>query len=868
PRLPLEQLLEGQPWGPEAVGWALAALAVEFTPLDDVRSGAEFRRGLITSLFEKFWQGDESESQELPMLYGTSDPWPGADAGRELRHESSVGHVTGGAVYVDDQASRRGDMLELWPVLSTHAHARLKGVDTSRARALPGVVRVLTAADVPGVNDVGAIRHDEPLLAVGEVHFHGQVVAVVAAESLDAARRAAALVQVDYEPLPPVLGLREAIAQGSYHTQPHVIRRGDVEAALAASPHRLEGEIDIGGQEHFYLEAHAAWAERGDDGDVRVVSSTQHPSEVQAIVAHVLDLARHRVVVEAPRMGGGFGGKETQASTWAALTGLVAWLTGRPSRIQLDRDVDMIVSGKRHPFHGRFEVGFDHDGRLRGLRAHVTNDGGWALDLSESICDRALFHIDNGYLLPTAEIIGRVARTNTVSHTAFRGFGGPQGMVIIEEALDRIARHLGVPVEQVRERNLYRGSGEDCTTHYGQPIEHNRMPLVWGQAREHAGFEARRREIDAFNAGSARIKRGLAITPVKFGISFTATFLNQAGALVLIYRDGSVQVNHGGTEMGQGLYTKILGVAMRELGQPAARVRVMKTQTDKVPNTSATAASSGSDLNGAAVAAACAQLRERLAPVAVELLAKLTPEAAPVDPATLRFTDGRVVAHDGREVAFGAVAEAAYVRQISLSAAGYYRTPGIAYDKSKGHGRPFHYFTFGAAVAEVELDGWSGMKRVRRVDIVQDVGESLNPGIDRGQIEGGFVQGVGWLTGEELKWTRDGRLLSHSASTYQIPSLGDAPAEFHVHLLPQAAQPGVIHGSKAVGEPPLMLALAVREALRDAVAAFGAPGGQVYLPAPATHEALFLAVQQRLATATTTAAPVTPPEPAGEQAAQ
>ena len=846
-----EELLEGQPWGPESIGWAMAALAVTFTPLDDVRAGVEFRRGLVVSLFEKFVRGEESEAQDKPLLYGESDPWPTDDAGRELRHESAVGHVTGRAIYVDDQASRHGRMLEVWPVMAPHAHARIKGVDVSRAKALPGVVRVLTAADVPGVNDVGAIRHDEPLFARDEVLFHGQMVAAVVADSLVTARRAAALVAVDYEVLPAVLGLKQAIAEESYHTNPHIIRRGDVDRALAASPHRLEGEIEMGGQEHFYLESHAAWAERGDDGDVRVVSSTQHPSEVQAIVSHVLDIARHRVVIEAPRMGGGFGGKETQGAPWAAVTALASWLTGRPARIQLDRDVDLTISGKRHPFHGRFDVGFDDSGKLRGLRAHVTNDGGWALDLSESICDRALFHIDNGYLLPTAEIIGRVARTHTVSNTAFRGFGGPQGMVIIEEVLDRIARHLGLPVEQVRERNLYRGAGDDVTTHYGQLIEHNRMPLVWEQVLSHAQFAERRREVDAFNAQSDRIKRGLAVTPVKFGISFTATFLNQAGALVLVYRDGSVQVNHGGTEMGQGLYTKILGVAMRELGVPASRVRVMKTQTDKVPNTSATAASSGSDLNGAAVAAACAQLRERLAPVAAELIERLTSgePTGRVDPTSLRFVDDRIVGPDGQGVAFAATVEAAYLRQVSLQAAGYYRTPGIAYDKSKGHGKPFFYFTFGAAVAEVEVDGWSGMKRVRRVDIVQDVGHSLNPGIDRGQIEGGFVQGVGWLTGEELKWTTDGRLLTHSASTYQIPALGDAPADFRVHLLPDAPQPGVIHGSKAVGEPPLMLALSVREALRDAVAAFGQRGGQVHLPSPATHEALYLAVQRRLAVA-------------------
>ncbi|MCS6899438.1 MAG: xanthine dehydrogenase molybdopterin binding subunit [Myxococcales bacterium] len=834
-----EAFLEGKPWNRATLMEALPVLASEFSPIEDVRSGVAFRQGLVTSLFEKFFHGEESEGQDLPLDYARETPWPQASEGRELRHESAVGHVTGRAVYVHDQAMRR-EMLELWPVTSPHAHARVLRIDTTKAAAMPGVVRVLTARDIPGVNDVGAVRHDETLLAADEVLFHGHMVAVVIATSLEAARRAAAVVEVDYEPLPAILGLKEAIRVGSYHTSPHVIRRGDVNAALASSPERFSGEIEIGGQEHFYLESQAAWAECGDDGDVYVVSSTQHPSEVQAIVSHVLGLPRNKVVVQSPRMGGAFGGKETQGASWASLVALSAWLTRRPTRIQLDRDLDMMLTGKRHPFHASYEVGFERDGKLRALRAQVTNDGGWALDLSESICDRALFHIDNSYYLPAVEVVGRVAKTNTVSHTAFRGFGGPQGMVVIEEILDRIARYLGLPPETVRERNLYGTSGEESTTHYGQLIEDNRVRLVWSGVRSSSKFDERRQEIASFNAKSQRIKRGLAITPVKFGISFTATFLNQAGALVLIYRDGTVQVNHGGTEMGQGLFTKIQGIAARELGVPPSHIRVMKTQTDKVPNTSATAASSGSDLNGAAVKAACEQLRERLAPVAADLLGY-------PDPSGLRFHGGQIAEPGGGSIPFATAVEAAYMRQVSLSATGFYRTPGIGYDKAKGRGKPFYYFVYGAAVTEVEVDGWSGMKRVRRVDILHDVGESLNPGVDRGQIEGGFVQGMGWLTGEELKWTRDGRLLTHSASTYQIPSIGDAPSVFHVELLPRAEQAGVIHGSKAVGEPPLMLALSVREAIRDAIAAFGAPGGEVVLPSPATHEAIFLAVQQRLA---------------------
>ncbi len=650
---------------------------------------------------------------------------------------------------------------------------------------------------------------------------------------------------IEVDPIPAIIGIEQAIAAKSYHTEPHVIRRGDCEAALASSANTLEGELAIGGQEHFYLESQAAWAERGDDGDVRVVSSTQHPSEVQAVVSHVLHIARHKVVVEAPRMGGGFGGKETQGNTWAAVVALAAWKTGQPVRVQLDRDHDMILTGKRHPFYARFRVGFDDTGLLRGAQVDLVSDGGWALDLSESICDRALFHLDNAYFIPALRFTGRVAKTNVVSHTAFRGFGGPQGMLVIEEVLDRIARRLGLAPEVVRERNLYRGAGETNTTHYGQELLDNRIPAIWRSLSESSELASRREELAAHNAKSGRIKRGIAITPVKFGISFTASFLNQAGALVIIYRDGSVQVNHGGTEMGQGLYTKMLGIAMRELGLPAAKIRVMKTVTDKVPNTSATAASSGSDLNGAAVKAACETLRARLAPVAARLLGG---GAGSPDEATLRFEGGLVFSTEApdKSIAFDALVEQAYLAQVSLSTTGFYRTPGLAYDKAKGHGRPFHYFAYGAAVSEVEVDGWTGMKRVLRVDILHDVGDSLNHGIDRGQIEGGFVQGMGWLTAEELLWDPKGRLLTHSASTYQIPSIGDAPARLHVTLLPDAAQQNVVHGSKAVGEPPLMLAISVREAIRDAIAAFGAPGGEVALPSPATHEAIFAAVKRRL----------------------
>ncbi|MFA7479155.1 MAG: xanthine dehydrogenase molybdopterin binding subunit [Vulcanimicrobiota bacterium] len=830
--LKTEEFLRGRPWNESTVKGALEVLAEEFAPIDDVRAQAEFRKHLIVNLFEKFWLKEESAAQDLPLNFTPGELFPETDDSRGLKHDSAVGHATGTAQYVDDQARRR-PMLELWPVLSTQAHARITELDTSKAESMPGVVCVLTAKDVPGLNDIGALRPDEPLLADGLVHYHGQVIAAVVGHSLEECKNAARAVTAQYEPLEPIRNVREAIAQNSFHTDPHIIRRGDVEQAFQNSTHVVEGELEIGGQEHFYLESQAAWAERGDDGDVFVCSSTQHPSEIQAVVSHVLHLPANKVVVEAPRMGGGFGGKETQGNGWASLAALAAWKTDRPVRLQLDRDVDMTVTGKRHPFYGKYQVGFDAEGRIQGARVNLVSDGGWALDLSESISDRALFHLDNAYYFPAVDFSSRVGKTNNCSHTAYRGFGGPQGVVFCEEILDRVARHLSLPPELVRERNLYHGEGESNRTHYGQDLKDNRIQQIWTTLRDQQRLGARRAEIQAWNKAHPYKKRGIAMTPVKFGISFTASFLNQAGALVLIYRDGTVQVNHGGTEMGQGLYSKMQGVAMREFGTPAHRIRVMKTRTDKVPNTSPTAASSGADLNGAAVRAACLILKGRLAEVAARLLSE---RGTPSEPEDITFADDKIGG-----MPFQEVVEAAYLSQVSLSTTGYYSTPGLAYDKKSGKGIPFHYFAYGAAITEVEVDGLTGMKRILRVDILHDVGESLNPHVDRGQIEGAFVQGSGWLTGEELKWNHEGRLLSHSASTYQIPSIGDAPAEFNVTLLKNAPQDGVIHGSKAVGEPPFMLATSTREAIRDAIAAFAGESSPKVVPlaCPATHEAIF-----------------------------
>jgi len=827
---------------PEARNAVALLLAEEYQPIDDVRGSAAYRRGLIVSLWEKFASGEQSVAVDGNLDFAEGERLSAPDASRALHHESGKAHVNGTALYVDDLAQRR-PMLEAWPVCSTHASAGITKRNADKARKAPGVVAVLMAEDVPGMNNVGTARHDEPLFASTEVLYHGQLIALVVGTSIKECRAAAALVEVGYEPREPILGIKEAISRNSFLTDPHTLKRGDVEKALASAPHRLDGEFSSGGQEHFYLETHAAWAEPGEKGTLFVCSSTQHPSEIQTIVAEVLGTQRNNIVVQAPRMGGGFGGKESQGNTLGALVALAAVKTGRPVRLQLDRDLDMMITGKRHPFFSKYSAGYDDGGRLLGVRVDIFSDGGWSLDLSQPILDRALFHLDNIYYVPSVSFTGRVVRTNVTSHTAFRGFGGPQGMLVMEEIVDRVARRLGLPPEVVRERNMYHGSGETNTTHYGEAIGDDRLGLLWRQALTQAEFQRRRGEVDAWNRKHDRVKRGLAITGEKFGISFTFATYNQGGALVLIYQDGTVQLNHGGTEMGQGLHTKVVGVAMRELGLPAEAFRVMPTSTDKVPNTSATAASSGSDINGAAVKAACVTLRERLAPVAAELLSRR--KGASVTADQVAFRDGFVSTEGAERIPFSDVCRAAYGKRISLSATGFYATPGITWNWEKQEGHPFFYFACGAAVTEVEVDGYTGMHRVLRTDIVHDVGESLNPGVDRGQIEGGFVQGAGWLTREELAWDKNGRLLTHSASTYQVPAISDAPLEMHVTMLPRAAQEGTIHGSKAVGEPPLMLAFSVREAIRDAIASFGPPGGEVALPAPSTAEAIFTAIQAR-----------------------
>ena len=827
------EFLVSRPWNSQTLDEAGRVLASEFQPISDGRSSAEYRSGILAGILSKCLDENQPPSPSLDEL-------PPAVEARAPRHESAIRHVTGAAGYVDDEAVQRGTLV-VWPVCSPHAHAKILRIDAAAARAVPGVAAVLLGGDVPGENDIGASRHDEILLAVQKTQYVGHPVAAIVGSSGEVCREAADLLEIEYEPVDAVLTISEAIRQESFLTEPSKILRGDVDAALAAAPLSLEGEFAFGGQEHFYLETQAAWAEVAEDDAIIVHSSTQHPSEIQAIVARVLGCPRHRVVVRCPRMGGGFGGKETQGAAVAALSAIAALTTKSPCRTRWTRDQDSRMTGKRHPFVARFHAGFSPEGQILALSVELFANGGWCLDLSQPICDRALFHLDNAYFIPSSRYVGRVCRTNLTSQTAFRGFGGPQGMLVIEEIIDRISRRLGLAPEAVRGLNLYRGTGESNTTHYGQEIGDNRIRTIWNGLLESSDFHARKEAIAGFNSGNRFKRRGLAITPVKFGISFTYTPYNQAGALVLIYADGSIQVNHGGTEMGQGLNTKILGVAAKELGVPAFRIRTMQTRTDKIPNTSATAASSGSDLNGAAVADACRTLKDRLIPVAVDLLLAKGDRSA--DEAGAEFHSGKITCDGANFVSFDEVVAEAYLRRISLSATGYYRTPEIYYDRVAGRGRPFFYFACGAAASEVEIDCFTGAMQVLRVDILHDVGSSLNEGIDRGQIEGGFVQGMGWLTGEELLWDHKGHLLSHGASTYQIPAIGDVPADFRVNFLRDAAQQGTIHGSKAVGEPPLMLAISVREAIRDAVASFAAECQPVLLDSPATGEAIFRAIR-------------------------
>ncbi|GAB4572016.1 MAG: xanthine dehydrogenase molybdopterin binding subunit [Rhodothalassiaceae bacterium] len=751
--------------------------------------------------------------------------------GRPLAHDSAEKHVTGRARYVDDIPEPPG-LVHVAPVLSPIAHARIASIDIAKALAAPGVLAVLLADDIPGRNEIGAVVKDEPLLAGEEVRYAGQFVAAVVATSHVAARRAARLVDLALEPLPALLAIEDAIAADSRLEPVQVMAQGDASAALSAAPKRLSGSIRIGGQDHFYLEGQVALAIPGEDEDIAIHASSQHPSEIQHLIAELLGIGNHAVTVEVRRMGGGFGGKESQAAMVAALAALAARRLGRPAKCRLDRDDDMIATGKRHDFRIDYDVGFDEDGRIKAVHFRQYARCGWATDLSLSIADRAMFHADNCYYYPAVRIESERLRTHTVSNTAFRGFGGPQGMLAAERMIDHIARHLGRDPLEIRRCNLYR-PGRDRTP-YGQKVEDDFAADLIDRLAAEADYERRRAAVRRFNEGNRWQRKGLALTPVKFGISFTATHLNQAGALVHVYTDGSVHLNHGGTEMGQGLFVKVAQVAADVFGLDLDRVKITATTTAKVPNTAPTAASSGSDLNGMAARAACLEIRQRLIDF---LIARHG-----VSEDQIVFRDNKVLVGND-EMTFAELAKAAWLARISLSATGFYRTPDIFYDRKTHSGRPFYYFAWGAALSEVVIDLLTGEYRVESVDILHDVGRSLNRAIDIGQIEGGFIQGMGWLTTEELVWDDQGRLRTHAPSTYKIPTASDRPHHFRITLYDRENGAPTIHRSKAVGEPPLMLAISVHAALADAVASLGGYRLQPDLDAPATPEAVLRAIE-------------------------
>jgi xanthine dehydrogenase large subunit len=748
-------------------------------------------------------------------------------------HDSAERHVAGSALYVDDLPEPAGT-LQVYLAQSPHAHARIVDMDLSAVRASPGVAAVLSAADVPGENDISPVTHDDRLFAEGEVYCVGQSLFAVAAETLREARAAAAKAVVAYAPLPAALTIADARAANLTLEPSQRMHRGDAAAALAAAPRRITGRLVIGGQDHFYLEGQAALATPREGGDLHIWSSTQHPSEVQHVVARVLNLPHTAVTVEVRRMGGAFGGKETQAALFAVAAALVTAKTGRAAKCRPDRDDDMIMTGKRHDFEADYDAGFGDDGRLTGIRVELASRCGATTDLSLAINDRAMFHVDNAYFLPTVEIVSHRFRTHTVSNTAFRGFGGPQGMLVIERVLDEIARVTDLDPLEVRRRNLYGGPGRDLTP-YHQTVEDNVAPQLIETLAASCDYTARRSEIDEFNRQSPWLKRGLALTPVKFGISFTTTHLNQAGALIHLYPDGSILLNHGGTEMGQGLMVKVRQVVAEAFQVDLERVKVTSTVTDKVPNTSATAASSGSDLNGMAALAAADTLKSRLVAFAADRW-NCAPEHVAFTTAGVRI---------GADlVAFEVLCRQAHLGRISLSATGFYATPKIAYDRASHRGRPFLYFAYGVAASEVVVDTLTGEMKVLRADILHDVGRSLNPAIDLGQIEGGFIQGMGWLTTEELVFDDAGRLLTHAPSTYKIPTCGDRPKVMNIAIWAHGRNvEATVHRSKAVGEPPLMLANSVFSAIGRAVASVTDHRFAPNLDAPATPERILVAVE-------------------------
>ena len=763
---------------------------------------------------------------------GGSQAW--AEVGQSHPHESAILHVLGEATYTDDIPEAQGT-LHAALGMSQKAHARIRSINFDAVRSAPGVVAVFTEADIPGTNDCGPIIHDDPILAKGLVEYVGQPIFAVVADSHDNARRAVRKVVVDYEELPAILTPQAAHAAKSYVLPPMHLARGNAQQAFETAAHRVSGQLYVGGQEQFYLEGQISYAIPKEQNGMLVLCSTQHPTEMQHVVAHALGVHSHNIVVECRRMGGGFGGKESQSALWAAVASIAAAKLKRPVKLRADRDDDMMVTGKRHCFYYDYEVGYDDSGRIVAAKVDMVSRAGFSADLSAPVATRAVCHFDNTYYLSDVDIKASCGKTNTQSNTAFRGFGGPQGAIAIEYIVDEIARNLGRDPLDIRKLNFYGRNDEEGrnVTQYGQKIVDNVIHELVAELEASSEYRQRRAAVEAFNAGSPVLKKGLALTPVKFGIAFNVTHFNQAGALVHVYTDGSVLVNHGGTEMGQGINTKVAQVVAHELGIPLELVRVSATDTSKVANTSATAASTGADLNGKAAQDAAHTIRQRLA----EFFAKLHGG----DAKTVVFAAGAV--HLGEHsMAFADLAQKAYLSRVQLWSDGFYATPGLHWDPKTMTGRPFSYFAYGASVSEVVVDTFTGEWKLLRADALYDAGQSLNPALDIGQVEGSFIQGMGWLTTEELWWNKDGKLMTHAPSTYKIPGVSDCPQDFRVKLFKNRNVEDSIHRSKAVGEPPLLLPFSVFFAIRDAIASVGGKRFNPPLNAPATSEAILKSV--------------------------
>ena len=751
--------------------------------------------------------------------------------GKPSAHESAELHVLGQATYTDDIPEVQGTLHGALG-LSAKPHAMITAMDLAPVRASRGVVAVYTAKDIPGTNDCGPIIHDDPIFADGIVMYVGQPLFIVVADSHDNARRAARLAKVTYDELPAILTPQAAKAAQSYVLPPMRLARGDYQAAFERAPHSVKGELYVGGQEQFYLEGQIAYAIPKENKGMLVQCSTQHPSEMQHVVAHALGVHSHNIVVECRRMGGGFGGKESQSALWCAASSIAAHHLKRPVKLRADRDDDMLVTGKRHCFYYEYEVGYGDDGKIIAAKVDMVSRAGYSADLSGPVATRAVCHFDNTYYLSDVDIRAACGKTNTQSNTAFRGFGGPQGAIAIEYVIDEIARNLGRDSLDIRRANFY-GKSDSNVTPYGQVVVDNVIHELVAELEESSEYSARRTAIAAFNASSPVLKKGLALTPVKFGIAFNVTHLNQAGALVHVYVDGSIIVNHGGTEMGQGINTKVNQVVAHELGVDLSRVRATATDTSKVSNTSATAASTGADLNGKAAQDAARQIRERLAAHAVKLYGG--------DVADVRFAADTVFVN-GHEEPFAILVQKAYLARVQLWSDGFYATPGLHWDPKTMNGNPFSYFAYGAAVSEVVVDTLTGEWKLLRADALYDAGRSLNPAIDIGQVEGAFIQGMGWLTTEQLWWNDGGKLMTHAPSTYKIPGVSDCPEDFRVRLFDNGNVQDSIHRSKAVGEPPLLLPFSVFFAIRDAVSSVGGHKVNPPLNAPATSEEILKAI--------------------------